>query len=67
MVATGLLATAAAPIVIPAALGVAGFTAAGVGAGTIAAGIQSTIGNVAAGSAFAGTYILIKYTSYCQF
>ncbi|KAH8807106.1 hypothetical protein F5884DRAFT_856689 [Xylogone sp. PMI_703] len=34
-------------------LGVIGFTAAGVGAGTAAAGIQAGIGNVAAGSLFA--------------
>ncbi|GFY50367.1 hypothetical protein TNIN_299931 [Trichonephila inaurata madagascariensis] len=35
------------------ALPVLGFTSAGVGAGTIAAGIQSQIGCVAAGSTFA--------------
>ena len=54
MVATGLVAAVAAPYVAAAALGAAGFTAAGVGVSTIAAGVQSGIGNVVAGSAFAG-------------
>lgn len=42
-----------APVVAPAALGVIGFGAAGPVAGSIAALIQSSIGNVAAGSLFA--------------
>ena len=54
MVAVGITATLAAPVVVSAALGAAGFGAAGVGAGTLAAGIQSGIGNVVAGSLFAG-------------
>ena len=58
MVASAVVVGVAAPIVIPAALGAAGFTAAGVGAGTLAAGIQSGIGNVVAGSAFAGLIFL---------
>ncbi|KAK0449932.1 adaptin N terminal region-domain-containing protein [Armillaria borealis] len=41
------------PILAPAALGLVGFSAAGPVAGTLAAAIQSSIGNVAAGSAFA--------------
>ena len=61
MVAVGITATLAAPVVVGAALGAAGFGAAGVGAGTLAAGIQSGIGNVVAGSLFAGTYDFIKY------
>ncbi|KAK0451103.1 adaptin N terminal region-domain-containing protein [Armillaria borealis] len=41
------------PVLAPAALGIVGFSAAGPVAGTLAALIQSSIGNVAAGSAFA--------------
>ncbi|KAK0495250.1 adaptin N terminal region-domain-containing protein [Armillaria luteobubalina] len=41
------------PILAPAALGIIGFSAAGPVAGTLAAAIHSSIGNVAAGSAFA--------------
>ncbi|KAK0480317.1 adaptin N terminal region-domain-containing protein [Armillaria novae-zelandiae] len=41
------------PVIVPAALGIVGFGAAGPVAGTLAAVIQSGIGNVAAGSAFA--------------
>ncbi|KAK0495232.1 adaptin N terminal region-domain-containing protein [Armillaria luteobubalina] len=41
------------PVLAPAALGIVGFSAAGPVAGTLAAAIQSGIGNVAAGSAFA--------------
>ncbi|KAK0235639.1 adaptin N terminal region-domain-containing protein [Armillaria nabsnona] len=41
------------PVLAPAALGIVGFSAAGPVAGTLAALIQSGIGNVAAGSAFA--------------
>ena len=62
MVAVGITATLAAPVVVGAALGAAGFGAAGVGAGTLAAGIQSGIGNVVAGSLFAGTYDTLSST-----
>ncbi|KAH9067535.1 hypothetical protein EDB87DRAFT_3643 [Lactarius vividus] len=41
------------PLVTTAGLGVVGFSAAGPVAGTMAAGIQAGIGNVAAGSLFA--------------
>ena len=60
MVASAVVAGVAAPIIIPAALGAAGFTAAGVGAGTLAAGIQAGIGNVVAGSLFAGLIFVIQ-------
>jgi len=43
----------AAPFIVPAALGTVGFSSTGVVGGSIAAGIQASIGNVAAGSAFA--------------
>ena len=43
----------AGPLLVTGGLAVAGFGAAGVGAGTLAAGIQSGIGNVVAGSLFA--------------
>lgn len=42
-----------ATVVTPAVLAFAGFSAGGVVAGSIAAGVQSSIGNVAAGSMFA--------------
>lgn len=45
--------TLAAPVAVPAALGILGFSATGVVAGTTAAAIQASIGNVAAGSLFA--------------
>lgn len=48
-VAGAAVAVAGAPIV----LGLLGFSSAGVVAGSIAAGVQSMIGNVAAGSIFA--------------
>ena len=48
MIFGAVLAFVAKPI-----LGLVGFSSAGVVAGSIAAGIQSTIGNVAAGSLFA--------------
>lgn len=47
--ASGIVLTVAAPLALP----LIGFAKAGVVAGSIAAGIQSTIGNVAAGSVFA--------------
>ena len=46
-------AAIAVPLVVQGGIAAAGFGAAGVGPGTLAAGIQSTIGNVAAGSLFA--------------
>lgn len=42
-----------APIAVPAALSVIGFTSGGVVGGSIAAGMMSSVGNVAAGSAIA--------------
>jgi len=42
------------PVLITAGLGVVGFSAAGPVAGSIAAGMQAGIGNVVAGSLFAG-------------
>ena len=54
MVATIVGASIAGPLVITGGLTLAGFGAAGVGAGTLAASIQSGIGNVVAGSLFAG-------------
>ena len=54
MVATIVGASIAGPLVITGGLALLGFGAAGVGAGTLAAGIQSGIGNVVAGSLFAG-------------
>ncbi|KAI4596567.1 hypothetical protein KJ359_005323 [Pestalotiopsis sp. 9143b] len=44
---------AAMPAVVAPALSAVGFTPAGIAAGSIAAGVHSTIGNVAAGSLFA--------------
>ncbi|KAK0470046.1 uncharacterized protein EV420DRAFT_86284 [Desarmillaria tabescens] len=52
-VASAVAGVALAPVILPPALGVVGFGAAGPVAGTLAAAIQSGIGNVAAGSAFA--------------
>ncbi|PCH41777.1 hypothetical protein WOLCODRAFT_143751 [Wolfiporia cocos MD-104 SS10] len=48
-----VVATAALPVVAPAALGVVGFGSAGPVAGTYATAIHAGIGNVAAGSLFA--------------
>ena len=56
MVATVAGAVIAGPLAFTYGLAALGFGSAGVGAGTIAAGIQSGIGNVAAGSAFAGQH-----------
>ena len=41
-----------APILVPTALTTVGFTSAGVVGGSVAAGMQASIGNVVAGSAF---------------
>ena len=49
----GGAAGATAPFAITAALGLAGFSAGGVVAGSVATGAQAAIGNVAAGSFFA--------------
>jgi hypothetical protein len=51
--ATVVVGVLAAPLVVPAALGTVGFSSTGVVGGSIAAGMQASIGNVAAGSAFA--------------
>ena len=61
MVATIVGASIAGPLVITGGLALAGFGAAEVGAGTLAAGIQSGIGNVVAGSLFAGKNFKIFY------
>ena len=61
--AIGLGVGVAAPWIATAALGVAGFSAGGVVAGSTAAGIQASIGNVAAGSAFASRSQTISYFS----
>ncbi|KAK4183507.1 hypothetical protein QBC35DRAFT_507915 [Podospora australis] len=49
----GLTAVAAPALVATPVLGVLGFTADGVVGGSIAAGVQSVLGNVAVGSVFA--------------
>ena len=66
MVATVAGAAVLGPAALVGGLWAAGFGAAGVGAGTIAAGIQSGIGNVVAGSTFAGIIISRKKTNYCH-
>ncbi|KAF2639371.1 hypothetical protein P280DRAFT_470741 [Massarina eburnea CBS 473.64] len=53
MIIAGIAATPVAVASVPALLAAFGFTAEGIAAGSIAAGIQSSIGNVAAGSIFA--------------
>ncbi|KAH8925309.1 hypothetical protein BT69DRAFT_1332286 [Atractiella rhizophila] len=53
LVAVPLIAGGASILAAPTILGVAGFGAAGVVAGSTAAAVQSAIGNVAAGSLFA--------------
>ena len=50
----GVAVGVTAPLAGTAALGLAGFSPGGVVAGSVAAGIQSSIGSVAAGSLFAG-------------
>ncbi len=55
MVAAGIAGVVIAPYVAGAALGALGFQAAGVALGSLAAAYQSTVGSVAAGTAFAGT------------
>ncbi|KAF1962777.1 hypothetical protein CC80DRAFT_487252 [Byssothecium circinans] len=49
----GIVAVTVTVATVPAVLGALGFTGEGVAAGSIAAGIQSSIGDVAAGSLFA--------------
>jgi hypothetical protein len=49
-VALGVLTS---PMIVPTALATVGFTSAGVVGGSVAAGMQASIGNVVAGSAFA--------------
>jgi hypothetical protein len=49
----GVVATALAPVLVPLILSGVGFTTAGVAAGSWAAGVHASIGNVAAGSLFA--------------
>ncbi|KAJ7920790.1 hypothetical protein B0H13DRAFT_1986243, partial [Mycena leptocephala] len=55
-----------APIAAPAVLGIVGFGAAGPVAGGIAAGIQAGIGNVVAGSLFAGAQSVAAGGHYQQ-
>ena len=62
---TATLTTAAVACATVTAIPLLGFTTAGVAAGSVAAGVMSGIGNVAAGSAFAflqsaGTMISFK-------
>jgi hypothetical protein len=52
-VAVGAAATSGTIAAVGGGLTVAGFTSTGIAAGSIAAGVQAGIGNVAAGSAFA--------------
>lgn len=52
--AKGAAATVGGMVAVPATMSAVGFTAAGVTAGSIAAGIQSSIGCVAAGSSCMG-------------
>ena len=52
-VGVGAAVGVAAPVAVAAGLAVTGFGAGGVVAGSVAAGIQSSIGSVAAGSLFA--------------
>ena len=52
----GVAAGVAAPLVATAALGAAGFSAGGV---VVAAGLQASIGNVAAGSLFASKSYIV--------
>ena len=61
MVATVAVAGIAAPLAITAGLSALGFGAAGVGAGTWAAATQAGIGNVVAGTWFAGKSYLLNY------
>ena len=53
LVVGGIVGISAATIGVPVALSTIGFSAAGVVGGSIAAGVQSGIGSVAAGSTFA--------------
>ena len=55
----GGLAVVGGPVLVAGALSTAGFASGGVVAGSIAAGTQATIGNVVAGSTFAGKYTCI--------
>jgi hypothetical protein len=57
MVAATLGAVIAGPVAVVGGLAVLGFGGAGIAAGSIAAGIQSGIGNVVVGSAFAGNFL----------
>lgn len=56
----GLGVGVAAPAAIVGGLALVGFGAGGVVAGSIAAAIQSSIGSVAAGSAFASMFRILK-------
>ena len=65
-VGVGAAVGVATPVVVVGGLALTGFGAGGVVAGSVAAGIQSSIGSVAAGSLFASMYCyenltLIKY------
>lgn len=50
----GAACGAVGTIVASAATSIVGFTSSGVAAGSLAAGLQASVGNVAAGSLFAG-------------
>ena len=62
----GVAAGVAAPLVANAALWSFGFSAGGVMAGSMAAGIQTSIGNVAAGSSFASKSQIVKNFSLME-
>ena len=62
----GVAAGVAAPLVATAALGAVGFSTGGVLAGSMAAGIQSSIGNVVTGSGFASKSQIVKQISVTE-
>ena len=62
----GVAAGVAVPLVATAALGAVGFSTGGVLAGSMAAGIQSSIGNVVTGSGFASKSQIVKQISVTE-